>query len=105
VTDGSLVPALVELGIVILAFVVAFTLDRRYVGADRKLRALPGWVQILVAGIAMSPFLAHTRGLLPATVVDDTVLMVVLMFALWIALPAVAFRLLDPDPAERRVAC
>ena len=104
-TDGSLVPALVEIGIVVLAFVVAFALDRRYVGADRKLRALPGWVQILVAGLAMSPFLAHTEGLLPATVVDDTTLMIVLMFALWIALPAVAFRLLDPDPTEARATC
>jgi hypothetical protein len=105
VSGGSFLPAAVQLGIVGIAFVVAFVLDRRYVGSGRKLRTLPPWAQVVVAGLAMSPFVALTRGLLPTTVVDDSVLMVVLLFALWIVLPAVAFELLDPDPREAGRAC
>jgi hypothetical protein len=100
-----LIPAVVQVGIVGIAFAVGFVIDRRYVGSDRTLEALPLWSQFVVAGVAMSPLIAHSRGLLPTTVVDDAVLMFVLMIGLWIALPAVAFELLDPDPADTETAC
>lgn len=90
-------PVAIDPGVLALGFVVAFVIAR-YARSDAKRRALPTWAELLVAGLAMSPFVAYTRGLLPATGVDGVTLMAVLLFLLWTVLPPIAYRLLDPDP-------
>ena len=103
-TGGVLSEVGIELAVIALGFVVAFAVAR-YTNADAKRRALPTWAELLVAGIAMSPFVAHTEGLLPATIVDDTTLMTALLFVFWAVLPPIAYRILDPDPSETGTTC
>lgn len=99
-----MLPALVQMAVLVAAFVVALAIDRR-VHADATRRALPQSLELLVAFLAMLPLVALSAGIVPETAVDDTVLAVVVSFALWIALPLAFSRLVGTTERDPRGGC
>ncbi|MFB6074557.1 MAG: hypothetical protein ABEJ89_06055 [Haloarculaceae archaeon] len=97
-------PAWAQLVVLALVFVAAFAVERR-VHADRRLRALPFWTRLAVTLLAMSPLLAIDRGVFPGGLVDESIVAVSVSFALWIALPLVAWRLIGEGRSEPAPAC
>ena len=97
-------PAVVQIALVVVVFVVAFAVAR-YARVDPMLQSLPAWLQLVVAGVAMSPFGALFAGLLSTAVVDDSVVALVASLALWIVLPVVLVRLVGGARPTSTGAC
>jgi hypothetical protein len=96
-------PGVVQVGLAVALLVVGIAIER-YARTDRKLRALPWWLQLLVAGVAISPLL-FGHDAVPDLVVGDTVVLLAVSLVLWLGLPFLLSRVVATTPPESRATC
>jgi len=74
-----------QLGIVIALIVVGVLAERRVMGSE-TLVSVPGWVQTVLAGLALAgPWFLYFQGVVPSTLVDGLVLALATSLVLWLA--------------------
>lgn len=86
--------------IILIEFVVA-----KYTRVDAKLRALPTWLQLIVGGVASSPFLTINQGFMLGGVLDPTVVVIATSLTLWLVLPLLFYRAVETEPLTQNAAC
>ena len=96
-------PGSVQVGLAVALVLAGIAVERR-LHADRRLRALPWWLQMLVGGVAVSPLL-FGHDVVPDTAVGDTVVLMAVSFALWLGLPVLLARVATTASPESDATC
>lgn len=76
---------LAQLGVVTALIVIGALAERRVMGNETLVSA-PGWVQTVLAGLALAgPWFLYFQGLVPSTLVDGMILALAASLVLWLA--------------------
>jgi hypothetical protein len=91
-----------NLGAIVAIFVVGFAVERR-VRFGAKLELLPWYFQLLVGGLAIT--ILDFEEQLAVGPIDGLVVSLAVSVGIWIALPAVLWRLVDHDGSAAASGC